>query len=41
MKQKTKLTSEQIKIIEMSEEDIANGRMISEDDLEFHPEWMK
>ena len=38
---KTKLASEQIKMLEMSEDDIANGRIISEDDLEFCPKWMR
>ena len=36
-----KLTSEQIKMLEMSEDDIANGRIISEHDLEFRPKWLR
>jgi len=36
-----KFTSEQIEMLTMSEDDIKNGRLLSEDDLEFCPEWLR
>jgi len=41
MKQKAEITLEQIKMLEMSKDDIANGRIISEDDLDFLPKWLR
>ncbi len=36
-----KLKSEQIKMFTISEDDIKNGRLLSEDDLEFCPECLR
>ncbi|MGQ2983596.1 hypothetical protein [Flavobacterium sp.] len=36
------LSSEQIEILQMSEDDIANGRLISDEDLKASdPEWLR
>ncbi|NDI98595.1 hypothetical protein GWA97_05870 [Flavobacterium sp. LaA7.5] len=36
------LTPEQVEMLQMSEDDIANGRLISEDDLKAsEPEWLR
>jgi archaellum component FlaF (FlaF/FlaG flagellin family) len=35
-------TPEQLKMLAMSEDDIANGRIVSEDDLKaYNPEWLQ